>query len=74
MADLKHPQTAVAAREAFDATGAKTHPEFVALTLGAISLRTFRYWLAGERPADTMAQQYLGLIKDGWRPGQRAKA
>lgn len=68
---MKHPETARLARESYEATAAQTHPEFVALTAGAISLRTFRYWLAGERPADTMAQQYLALIKGGWRPGAR---
>jgi len=71
VADCKHPKTAALAAATYKATGAKTHPEFVALTGGAISLRTFRYWMAGERPADTMAQQYLALIKGGWRPGDR---
>lgn len=69
-APVKHPATAQWASEAYKATGAKGHPEFVALTAGAISLRTFRYWLAGARPADEMARQYLVLIKKGWRPGR----
>lgn len=68
MADLKHPETARLAEETYRATGAKTHTEFVALTSGAISLRTFRYWLAGDRPIDQMARQYLAMIKSGWRP------
>lgn len=67
---MKHPETAVLARETFDATGVKTHAEFCALTHGAVSLRTFRRWLAGEGPAEEMAKQYLALIKGGWRPAR----
>lgn len=64
----KHPETAQLTRETFDATGVKTHADFCALTGGAISLRTFRYWLAGDRPADALAQLVLREIGRGWRP------
>jgi hypothetical protein len=65
---VQHPEAAEAARLAFEATGCKSHPEFCALTRGAVKLRTFRRWLAGDGPADPMALQYLQLIRSGWRP------
>jgi hypothetical protein len=65
---MKHPDTARLAQEAFEATGVKTHAEFCALTGNAIALRTFRRWLAGEGPADPLAQLVLREIKGGWRP------
>lgn len=65
---VKHPETARLARETYEATEVKTHAEFVALTGGAISLRTFRYWLAGDRPADALAQLVLRELGRGWRP------
>lgn len=68
---MKHPATADLARRAFSATGCKTHPEFVALMQGAVGLRTLRRWLAGEGPADALAQLVLRELIAGWRP--RAK-
>lgn len=65
---MKHPETAQLAREALEATGCKTHADFCALTGNAIGLRTFRYWLAGERPADGIASLVLRELKSGWRP------
>lgn len=65
---MKHPQTAQLARETLEATGCRTHAEFCALTGNAIPLRTFRYWLAGDRPADPLAQLVLRSLKAGWRP------
>lgn len=65
---MKHPEAAMLATEAFQATGVRTHGDFCALTQGAVALRTFRRWLAGEGPVDEMARQYLELIKTGWRP------
>lgn len=70
MADeaIKHPETARLTREAYDATGVKTHEEFLALTGGAISLRSFRYWLAGARPLGGVEALVLRELARGWRP------
>lgn len=68
---MKHPDTAELARRAFDATGLKTHGEFVAMMQGAIPLRTFRRWLAGDNPLDPLAQLVLREITAGWRPRAR---
>lgn len=65
---MKHPKAAALATAVYEASGCKTHPEFCALTRGAVSTRTFRRWLAGDGPMDVMAEQYLALIKTGWRP------
>lgn len=65
---MKHPDTAALARSAFDASGAKSHPEFIGLFGGAIGLRTFRGWLAGEQPAAPLAQLVLREFVAGWRP------
>lgn len=65
---MKHPETAALARAAFEATGAKSHGEFCAITGNAIALRTFRRWLAGEGPADPLAALVLRNIQKGWRP------
>ncbi len=65
---MKHPDTAALARQAFDAAGVNTHGEFIALFGGAIALRTFRRWLAGEGPADPLAQLVLREFIAGWRP------
>jgi hypothetical protein len=64
----KHPETAALTKRCYEATGCKTHADFIALTGGAISLRTFRYWLAGERPADALASLVLRELETGWRP------
>lgn len=66
---MKHPQLAALAQAAFDKTGAKTHDEFCALFPGdAIPKRTFRYWLAGERPASPPAMLILREVASGWLP------
>lgn len=65
---MKHPDTARLAREAFEASGCKTHPEFVAVFHGAVGLRTFRGWLKGEQPAMPLAQLVLREFIAGWRP------
>lgn len=65
---MKHPDTAKLAKAAFDATGCKTHGEFIAMMQGAIGVRTFRAWLAGERPAEALAQLVLRELVAGWRP------
>jgi hypothetical protein len=65
---MSHPETAKLAREAFDASGVKTHAEFTALLGDAIALRTFRRWLAGKGPADPLAQLVLREFIAGWRP------
>lgn len=65
----KHcPKTAALAKAAYDASGCKTHPEFVKLFGDAISLRSFRGWLAGEVPAAPVAQLLLREFVNGWRP------
>lgn len=65
---IKHPEAARLTREAFEATGVKTHEDFVALTHGAISLRSFRYWLAGARPLGGVEALVLRELARGWRP------
>jgi hypothetical protein len=70
---MKHPETADLAQKAYDASGAKTHGEFVQLMQGAIPLRTFRRWLAGESPLDGLAQLVLREVAGGWKPAQVAK-
>lgn len=65
---MKHPQTAQLAREAFEATGLRTHGEFVTMMQGAIPMRTFRRWLAGENPLDPLARLVLRELIGGWRP------
>lgn len=64
----KHIATADLAKRAYEASGCKTHPEFIGLFAGAISLRSFRAWLAGEVPAAPIAQLLLREFADGWRP------
>ena len=68
MAAVKHPLTADLARAAYKASGCKTHPEFIAQFGGAISLRSFRAWLAGEVPAAPLAKLMLREFVAGWRP------
>lgn len=66
---MRHPDVAGLANAAFARSGAKTHPEFVALfPKEAIGLRTFRYWLAGERPATPLAMMVLREVAAGWLP------
>lgn len=65
---MDYPESARLATEAFQATGVKRHPDFCALTKGAVTLRSFRRWLGGHGPVDEMTRQYLLLIKSGWRP------
>lgn len=65
---MKHPETANLARAAYEASGAKTHTDFLAMLKGAVPLRTFRRWLAGDNPADALAQLVLREVRDGWRP------
>ncbi len=65
---MKHPETSQLAQEAYAASGCKTHSAFVAMTGGAIALRTFRAWLAGEQPAAPIAALVLHNIKAGWKP------
>lgn len=69
MSEVKHPETQRLAQEAFTASGVKSHPQFIALFgEGVIGLRTFRYWLKGERPAEPLAQLVLREFIAGWRP------
>ncbi len=66
---MKHPDTAALAQQAFAASGAATHPEFIAMfPPGAIGLRTFRGWMLGEAPAMPLAQLVLREFAAGWRP------
>lgn len=67
---MKHPATADLAERAYKASGKTSHPEFVALFGGAVGLRTFRGWLAGEQPAAPIAQLMLREFIAGWRPTQ----
>ena len=71
---MKHPATAALADSAFKASGVISHPEFVAIFGGAIGLRTFRGWLAGEQPALPIAQLMLREFVAGWRPTQTGAA
>jgi hypothetical protein len=64
----KHPDTAELAKAAYAESGCKSHPQFVAMFNGAISLRTFRAWLAGETPAAPLARLMLREFVAGWRP------
>jgi hypothetical protein len=64
----KHPKTKELAESTYRATGCRTHGEFCALTGGAISVRTFRRWLAGDGAADGLAQLVLRNLASGWRP------
>lgn len=69
---IAHPETKRLAEAAYSATGAKTHAEFVSTIMqGAIGLRTFRYWLTGERPAEPLAQLVLREVAAGWRPAAK---
>jgi hypothetical protein len=68
MTTPKHPDTADLAHRAFEASGCRTHPEFIGLFGGAVSLRSFRAWLAGEVPAAPLAQLMLREFVAGWRP------
>jgi len=68
MTTPKHPDTADLARRAYEASGCRTHPEFISLFGGAVSLRSFRAWLAGEVPAAPLAQLMLREFVGGWRP------
>ena len=65
---MKHPETAALVKRAYEAAGVSTHNEFIALFGGAIAIRTFRRWLAGEGPADPLAQLVLREFIAGWRP------
>lgn len=67
---MNHPETAALAKAAYAATGAQTHAEFIAIVDGAISLRSFRRWLAGEGPADPLAKFILTQLSNGWRPAK----
>lgn len=64
----KHPATADLAKRAYEASACKTHEDFVKLFGDAISLRSFRGWLAGETPAAPVAQLLLREFVAGWRP------
>ena len=64
----KYPDTADLAHRAYEASGCKTHPEFVRQFGSAVSLRSFRAWLAGEVPAAPIAQLMLREFIAGWRP------
>jgi hypothetical protein len=70
---MKHPETAQLARAAFQASGAKTYPEFLRLFDGAIATRTFADWMAGNKPAQPIAQLVLREVIAGWRPGNAGK-
>jgi hypothetical protein len=68
---LKHPETAALARAAYDRSGAKNKDDFVALFPNdAIGVRTFHYWLAGERPPTPLAVLVLREVAAGWLPGR----
>lgn len=64
----KHPETQRLATEAYEASGCATHTEFCALFGNAVGLRTFRGWLAGERPLPPIAALLLREFIAGWRP------
>lgn len=64
----EHPETARLAQAAFDASGVKSHREFIALFDGAIGMRTFRAWLKGEAPALPLARLVLREVAAGWLP------
>lgn len=63
-----HPETAALAKAAFEASGCRTHQEFIDLFRGAVGLRTFRDWLAGTRAPMPLATMVLRAFVDGWRP------
>lgn len=65
---IKDQESADLARAAFEASGCKTHAEFVTQFGGAVSLRSFRAWLAGEVPAVPIAKLMLREYVAGWRP------
>lgn len=67
-APARYPETASLAREAYAASGCRTHAEFVALFDGAVGIRAFRAWIAGERPAAPLAALVLREVRAGWRP------
>ncbi len=64
----KHITTASLAKRAYEASGCKTHEDFVKMFGDAISLRSFRAWLAGEVPAAPVARLMLREFVAGWRP------
>lgn len=70
MTKTKNEQTADLARRAFEASGLTVHEDFCALFGGAMKLRSFRGWLAGETPPSAMAQLLLREFIAGWRPTQ----
>lgn len=65
---MNYPNDAKLANDAFQTSGCKTHPEFVALFGGAIGLRTFRGWLAGDRRMPALPALVLREYVAGWRP------
>jgi hypothetical protein len=67
-------ETAELATEAFAASGCQSHEEFVRQFGDAVGLRTFRYWLSGQRPALPLAKLMLREYIAGWRPSQQQGA
>lgn len=66
---MKHEETAALAQAAFRASGCDTHEQFVALFgEDVIGLRSFRYWLSGDRAAAPIARLLLREFAAGWRP------
>lgn len=63
------PVTQKLARDAYDASGCKSHREFIALFGDAVGMRSFRGWLEG-LPAAPLARLMLREFIAGWRPGQ----
>lgn len=67
---MRSPETAALAGAAYEASGCKTHEEFIALFgKDTIGLRSFRAWIKGERPAEPLAQWVLRECAAGRLPG-----
>lgn len=68
MSEMKYPETSQLARDAYAASGCKTHAEFLAMFGGAIAQRSFYDWLSGKQRCAPLAAFVLRQIKAGWRP------
>ena len=65
---IKHPDTADLARRALEVSKCETRLQFIDLFGGAIKLRTFDGWLAGECPLPPLTALMLREFINGWRP------
>jgi hypothetical protein len=69
---MKYPDAAALATAAYTASGAKTHSEFVDKFMhGAVGIRSFRRWIAGEGPPEALAELVLHNVSTGWVPKPR---